>query len=233
VNYCCTLGDYERAENYLDHINAMWDRVEDQEIKVKTLIHLGNFKRLIGDLHESLNHSRNALSIIGERDHIYRCEVLICLGLVLTVYGEFEQAEVAYQQAVTFATKKDKPRQAIEAQAGLARVYMALGETERALAQVKEVLAYMEANTPPKGSSFCLDGTEEPNRILLTCYQVLKANHDPRANAILTDAYNLLQKRAANISDEHLRHCFLNNVTVNREIVEEYEAMSLDGGVPK
>ena len=40
---------------------------------------------------------------------------------------------------------------------------------------------------------------------------------------ILTDAYKLLQTRAANISDEHLRGCFLNNVPVNREIVEEYE----------
>jgi hypothetical protein len=51
----------------------------------------------------------------------------------------------------------------------------------------------------------------------------LKANDDPRTDAILTEAYNLLQTRAANISDEHLRDCFLNNVTVNREIVEAYE----------
>jgi hypothetical protein len=67
------------------------------------------------------------------------------------------------------------------------------------------------------------DGTKEPFRILLTCYQVLKANDDQRADAILTDAYNLLQARAANINDVHLRGCFLNNVAVNREIVEAYE----------
>jgi len=36
------------------------------------------------------------------------------------------------------------------------------------------------------------------------------------------DAYNLLQEQAANISDKHLRSCFLNNMAVNREIVEEY-----------
>jgi hypothetical protein len=100
---------------------------------------------------------------------------------------------------------------------------MARDDPERALNQVEEILAYMEANTPPTGSTFCLDGTEEPFRILLTCYQVLKANHDQRAEAILEDAYNLLQTRAANISDEHLRDCFLSNVAVNQEIVELYE----------
>jgi hypothetical protein len=104
---------------------------------------------------------------------------------------------------------------------------MARGEIEQALNQVNEILAYMEANTPPIGSSFCLDGTKEPFRILQTCYQVLKANNDSRADAILTDAYNLLQTRAANISDKHLRCCFLNNVAVNREIVEAYEKNTL------
>ena len=116
-----------------------------------------------------------------------------------------------------------RERHVLEAQTGLARVYMARGEIEQALIQVEEILAYMEENTPPKGSSHPLDGTEEPFRIYLTCYQVLKANNDPRASTILTDAYNLLQTRATNISDEHLRQCFSNNVAANKEIVEEYE----------
>ena len=99
-----------------------------------------------------------------------------------------------------------------------------------ALTQVDEILSYMEDNTPPRGSSHPLDGAEEPFRILLTCYQVLKANDDPRAEPILIDAYNLLNTRATNIGDEHLRDCFLNNVAVNREIVAEYKALGLEGG---
>jgi tetratricopeptide (TPR) repeat protein len=145
-------------------------------------------------------------------------------GNASTALGELSEAEEYYQQAVSIGLKMHRERHGLEAQAGLARVYMARGEIERALTQVDDILAYMEANTPPKGSSFCLDGTEEPFRILLTCYQVLKANDYPRADAILEDAYNLLQTRATNISDEHLRDCFLNNVAVNREIVEAYEA---------
>ena len=145
------------------------------------------------------------------------------LGHASTAMGELSEAEEYFQHAESLGAEMHRQRHALEAQAGLARISMARGEPEQTLIQVDEILAYMEANTPPKGSSFSLDGTEEPFRILLTCYQVLKANDDPRSDAILTDAYNLLQKRAANISDEHLRYCFLINVAVNREIVEEYE----------
>ena len=55
---------------------------------------------------------------------------------------------------------------------------------------------------------------------------MLGANQDPRANGILADAYNLLQERGENIADESLRRSFLENVVVNREIVNEYEKMS-------
>ena len=71
------------------------------------------------------------------------------------------------------------------------------------------------------------DGMKEPFRILLTCYQVLKTKGDPQADSILEDIYNLLGTCAAKISDEYLRDCFLNNVTVNREIVEADEKNSL------
>jgi len=89
---------------------------------------------------------------------------------------------------------------------------------------------YLENEIPSMGHP--LDGTKEPFRILLTCYQVLKDNSEPRSEVILTDAYNLLQTRAANISDEELRHCFLTNVAANREIVEAYEGFLTEGTTP-
>ncbi|MBY8998718.1 MAG: hypothetical protein KGD60_13390, partial [Candidatus Thorarchaeota archaeon] len=143
------------------------------------------------------------------------------LGHALTALDELEKAEEVYRQAISLGYEMQKTHQAIEAQAGLARVSMACGDTEQALTQVEEILMYLENEVPSMGHP--LDGTKEPFRILLTCYQVLKANHDPRSNTILEDAYNLLQTRAANISDDYLRYCFLNNVAVNREIVEVYE----------
>jgi hypothetical protein len=59
----------------------------------------------------------------------------------------------------------------------------------------------------------------------LTCYHVLKAIDDPRAEAILTTVYNQLQAGAAKIADDEMRASYLENVTVHREIVSEWQAL--------
>jgi hypothetical protein len=45
--------------------------------------------------------------------------------------------------------------------------------------------------------------------ICLTCYRGLRVGDDARADGILAPAHGLLQKRADKISDEELRHSFL------------------------
>jgi hypothetical protein len=104
----------------------------------------------------------------------------------------------------------------MESLAGLARVSLAQGDASQAqaLAQVEEILSYLETGT--------LDGTEEPFRIYLTCYRVLRASQDPRARTVLNTAHRLLGERTAKISDEELRRSFLDNVAVHREIVSEF-----------
>jgi len=67
-----------------------------------------------------------------------------------------------------------------------------------------------------------LDGTDEPLRIYLTCVQVLAANDDPRAPAVLDAAHTLLQTRAARIHDDSLRQTFLHDVLDHRELLERH-----------
>jgi len=147
--------------------------------------------------------------------------VLMTLGHTLVEVGELGEAIEAYQKGITLMRESGKYPRAMEPLAGLARVSLAQGELSQALSKVYEILEYIE--TKPLSTGHALDGTVDPFCIYLTCYRVLIANNDPRSVKALTDAYNLLQSRAANISDEHLRHCFLNNVAVNRAIVEAYE----------
>jgi hypothetical protein len=77
----------------------------------------------------------------------------------------------------------------MESVAGLARVALGRGDLAQAQAHVEEILSYLD-------SGGALDGAEEPFWVHLTCYQVLQATHNPRAESILTTAYNLLQARA-------------------------------------
>jgi len=94
----------------------------------------------------------------------------------------------------------------------------------QAQAHVQEILGHLESDAPattdvPSASGHGLDGTEEPARIYLTCYHVLRASQDPRAQDILDTAHGRLQEQASTISDEQVRRSFLENVAAHREIV--------------
>jgi len=67
-----------------------------------------------------------------------------------------------------------------------------------------------------------MNGCEEPLRVYLTCFRVLEANHDPRAEGILKKAYALLEQRASMIEELYLRKSFLEIVEVNREISQAF-----------
>jgi hypothetical protein len=63
----------------------------------------------------------------------------------------------------------------------------------------------------------------EPMRVFLTCFRVLQACQDPRANALLVTAYQLLQERAAKLPDEAGRQAFLHGIPSNRALLRAFE----------
>ena len=146
------------------------------------------------------------------------------LGRALEGMGHWKAAADAYRQAMMMRRQVGERHMAIESVAGLARVLLAQGDLPQAQTLVQEILAYLE--TSP------LRGVEEPFRVYLTCYRILCAGQDPRAKAILETARDLLEARAAKISDERMRRSFLENVTIHREIVFETSLSGLSPGRP-
>ena len=220
-NYC-TLGDFNQAKIYYKQAEKNIKDIDVKWAEAWILIAFSWLMHYTMDNETAKEQSQQALHILGETgSNDIRWNGLIIQGLALENLGKFTQAEDIYKQAVTLGYDTQLQRTTLDALAGLARVSMTGGSVHQALTHLDEILTYLESEAPKVGHP--LDGTKEPFHIFYSCYQVLKANDDPRADAILTDAYNLLQTRAANISDEELRDCFLNNVAVNREIVEEYE----------
>ena len=106
---------------------------------------------------------------------------------------------------------------ATAAQAGLAHVALATGAIDEAIAHVEDILAYFAQG----GSA---DGTEEPLRVYLTCFQVLAAAHDPRAGALLATAHAMLEERAAKIHDPNAQRMFRENIPHHREIAAAWAA---------
>jgi hypothetical protein len=86
---------------------------------------------------------------------------------------------------------------------------------DQARAHVEDILTHFA-----KGGS--TDGTDEPLRIYLTCFQVLEAAHDPRADALLTTIHAMFEQRAAKITDPDAQRMFRHNIAHNREIASAW-----------
>jgi len=106
---------------------------------------------------------------------------------------------------------------AAEAWAGLAQVALLQKDWGGSLAHVETVLPVLAEH--PRA------GIDEPFMIYLTCYRVLEANHDPRAESILATASRLLEEYASQFTEEAQRHAFLYNVPSHRDLMQLRESV--------
>ncbi|MCJ7737562.1 MAG: tetratricopeptide repeat protein [Anaerolineae bacterium] len=161
----------------------------DRQLESIVLSGLGLLAHQIGDDGAALEHAQQALAIveaIGEPvDTGY---ALTVLGHALVGMGRLDEAVDAYRRAVEVRRGLGQHNLATEPQAGLARIVLAWGDLALARSHVKVILSHLETGT--------LDGAEEAPRVYLTCYRVLEAAHDRRADDILTAAHDLIERRA-------------------------------------
>jgi hypothetical protein len=67
-----------------------------------------------------------------------------------------------------------------------------------------------------------LDGTEEPMRVHLACWQALHAARDARADEVLAEAVRQLQARAASVRSESTRQSYLERVPHHRALMQAW-----------
>jgi len=209
------LGDYARAKAYFEEALLICREIGFRGMEGLALVNLGLLFHYLGDDEAAREYSQQAVRVtqdIGER-HI-QAYALTFLGHALAGLGRLEEAAGAYQQALALRRELNQPNLATEPLAGLARVSLAQGDLPWAQARVEEILDYLAGHT--------LDGAEEPFLVYLTCYRILRASEDPRAQKVLATACCLLQDQANRIGDEKLRRSFLENVAAHREILSEW-----------
>jgi class 3 adenylate cyclase/tetratricopeptide (TPR) repeat protein len=216
------LGDYDRARVYYERSLQMLTEAHDRRGESYVQIQLGLLCHLVGDDQTAREYALQAHRGQGGGAGTYRGRAPLCLGHALVGLARLDEARDAYGQALALLQEMGLPHRATEALAGLTRVCLAEGDLSQARAHVQEILSYLEHGT--------LDGTEEPARVYLTCYRVLKASGDPCTKNVLEEGYRFLQERAAKISDEEERRSYLENVAAHREIVREYARGEQGGG---
>jgi predicted ATPase/class 3 adenylate cyclase len=131
-------------------------------------------------------------------------------GHALTSLERFPEAREAYQQARRIRVETRMPHLEMESVAGLAALALAAGERQEARGYVEELLAHL-ARGP-------LHGVEEPFWIWLTCYRVLRAQEDSRAQRVLETAHRQLQEWTGRLHDKELRRSFL-TIPAHRELL--------------
>ncbi|WNG44078.1 AAA family ATPase [Archangium minus] len=122
-------------------------------------------------------------------------------GHALTALQRFPEAREAYQQARRIRVEVRMPHLEMESVAGLAAVALASGARQEALGYAEELLSHLRRVT--------LHGVEDPFQIWLTCFQVLRAQNDSRAQWVLETAHRQLQEYAERLKDKQLRDSFL------------------------
>jgi DNA-binding SARP family transcriptional activator/class 3 adenylate cyclase/tetratricopeptide (TPR) repeat protein len=217
----CWQGCYDEARDHLkEEIRSARETGEGWDILA--ISHLGLVAHLMGNDQTAREYGGQALHLAEEIPYPhYKGCALTVLGHALLGLNRPVQAAEAYQRALALRRELGQHHLAPEPLAGLARVALAQDDLSQAQAHVDEILPYLDAHP-------ALHGTDEPFRIYMTCYRVLQAGGDPRAERILDAAYHLLQERASQFEDEAERRAFLENVAAHRELAREWQSAQAD-----
>ncbi len=212
------LGDYAKARRHLDDGLRVARAIGRRNVEAGVLLNTASVAHLQGDDSTALTYARAAFDVAlasGQKD--IEAYARLVAGHAELGLGRLAAAGVAYADSRDrLQLLKMRSQQVLDPVSGLARVALAQGAVDEAVAQMETVHAHIAA-----GGS--LDGTEEPLLIPLTCYQVFAAAGDPRAASVLANAHSELLAQAARIADLQARRGFLHNVPHHREIVAAWE----------
>jgi len=212
------LGDYPAARDNFQQILTIAKETGDRSSESTALINLGWVTAAQGEWDSARKYSEAGIAKKREHENLeVMAEGLIWLGHAWLGLDQPEKAVAAYRESLAIRQKLDQPHLAMGGKAGLARTAVAQGDLALALEYVNEIVSYLDG-----GGS--LQGTWEPLRIYLTCYQVHRLAGDSKAEEILEIAFNLLQEQASRIPDQEYRSLFLENVPWHRDIMSAWVA---------
>jgi tetratricopeptide (TPR) repeat protein len=205
-------GNFSRARELLEQFEQVIGAADSPEEEVHGMLSWAWLDHQTHQQEQALVHAEKARQVAvtsGGRDG--QAGALILLGHAHARLNQLAEAEVAYQQALALYEELGKEPLAAEARAGLAQITLVRGDQAAALGHVETILQVLAEH--PRA------GLDEPFYVYSTSHRVLEASHDPRAASVLHTAHALLMEYASHVSDDALRHSFLENVATHRELL--------------
>lgn len=212
ANIASRIGHYETARISFEEALMINRKLGHQRMEGMLHSNLALLLHLNGQDEAGDRQARQAIEL-AERtgDRPTEAFARTHLGHTLVARGQHAEAVAEYESARALRTA-DESHLVAEADAGLARAFLASGQLPRAVALVNELLTELDERG--------VEGAEEPFRILLTCVETLAAAEDERADNLLDQAVENLQLAAAKIADPDDRSSYLEHVPTHRRLLE-------------
>lgn len=211
-----SLGRYDEALHFHQQALKLRHELGDRLGEADTLENLGMLLVSTGKTQEARASLEQALEIrrqIEERRGQGYC--LYILGHCCRDQGDFRQALEHYKAARALFAELGLKAEYLLTLSAEGVAHLSLKELDEALARSSEALGLLE------GGQKCAT----PQEVYFNHVQVLAAQgQETRARAYLQQAYKAVMERAEKIREPHHRESFLTNVSVNRQIIQAWQA---------
>ena len=209
-------GDFDLAHSCHEQALLLAREVGERYQEANTLCNLSSVAIIRKETEAALHYARQANNLaceIGERS----CEAwsLLYMGYAFLLVRDYVKSQSSFQQAIR-VSELAQPNLIPEIEAGLIYVALELDDIPAAYHETEKILAHME-----NGNTF--EGSEEPMRIYLACYQALEKQGDARSKVILREAAQLLESQLSNFKSEEARRMYVENVPWRTAIQEAWE----------
>jgi tetratricopeptide (TPR) repeat protein len=210
-------GDFDSARSFHEQALSLARELGDMYHETYTLINLSAVAINQSEIQAAVTYAQQANEMshkIGERSG--KAWALLYLGYAYLLAKNYENARDFFQESVAIRDGLGQKSLALEPAAGLIQVALEMNDLSTASSETEKILLHLE-----NGGSF--EGTEEPLRIYLACYQSLEMLQDPRSITVLQDAVKLLETQVSKLQDAESCRMFIQNVPCRRAIQDAWQ----------
>jgi predicted ATPase/class 3 adenylate cyclase len=211
------MGDLSTARTCLRRGLKLSQDIGDEAGEAYILANLGLVMRNLGDMDTAERFLTEGLALAQAQDDKRLVAYFLShLGVVHLRAGRLDQAIDRADAALAMRREINLVLWTTADLTTLAAAHLAAGDVAQALNYAQQALAILEECGG--------EGPEFPQRDYYICHQVLSAaGQEDAARAALQSAYDQVLARADRITAPALRQSFLEQVPINREIIQEYE----------